>query len=666
MATTDASSVLGDETLSVILENIGGIKQATHEIPPGVTALKGENATNRSSFLQGIMGVLGGDTITLNSSAESGKATIKIGDETYTRTLSRNNGHVQKGGSPYLNGDDARAAKLYAFLTEENPIRRAVENGDDLTELLLDPVDKKEIEAKQRRLRQKRDDLRSDIDNAVKAADAVIKLEEQETNIEAEIEAIDEEIAELEAEIETLREEAKGTDNQEEHSKLQDNINDKKSKIAEYKSTITTKEEAIEEKKDAIEALNIPDISRQELETQRTELENKKAELEERRTELDDLQGDVTAAQRLNQNLADNSVSIPNIISTVDAEESMPDGPLTGKKASESPGELTDKLTGSEQVLCHACGSQVLTKNINLVQEQYKQLNIRLSKEINSLNDRIADIDGEIADITSTLDDHADAQERKNSYQDDINRLEEQIDTAEKKVSELEDEVDELQEQQAALDPDPVNKELGKKREEKGNKEATRRQKENKLSRIEAEIERKEEMAEREDEFRAQRDDVIEKLEEVNGKIEQIEMEIVEEFDERMQTVLQMLGYDNIARVRFDRLKKETPGRGNDTETEFNMVITRDDGRAYEESLDNLSESERNIIGLMVALTGYLVHDVYETCPVMLFDSIEMIDSTRLAEIIDYFSEYQEYLVAALLPEDAATIDGSGVNVINW
>jgi len=40
----------------------------------------------------------------------------------------------------------------------------------------------------------------------------------------------------------------------------------------------------------------------------------------------------------------------------------------------------------------------------------------------------------------------------------------------------------------------------------------------------------------------------------------------------------------------------------------------------------------------------------------MLLDSLEAIDSDRIADLIDYFSEYAPYLMVALLPEDASGI----------
>lgn len=60
-----------------------------------------------------------------------------------------------------------------------------------------------------------------------------------------------------------------------------------------------------------------------------------------------------------------------------------------------------------------------------------------------------------------------------------------------------------------------------------------------------------------------------------------------------------------------------------------------------------------------VAQAGYLVHDVYETVPFILIDSIEAIDADRIAGLIDYLEEYADYLVVALIEEDATSLDES-------
>jgi len=73
--------------------------------------------------------------------------------------------------------------------------------------------------------------------------------------------------------------------------------------------------------------------------------------------------------------------------------------------------------------------------------------------------------------------------------------------------------------------------------------------------------------------------------------------------------------------------------------------------------VEHLSESEREVTGLIFALAGYLAHDVYEDVLFMMLDSLEAIDSERITTLVEYFSEYADYLVVALLPEDAAALN---------
>ena len=58
----------------------------------------------------------------------------------------------------------------------------------------------------------------------------------------------------------------------------------------------------------------------------------------------------------------------------------------------------------------------------------------------------------------------------------------------------------------------------------------------------------------------------------------------------------------------------------------------------------------------MFALAGYLVHDVHETVPFVVLDSLEAIDSDRIGALVEYLGEFGEYLVVALLPEDASAV----------
>ncbi|WP_227377647.1 hypothetical protein [Haladaptatus halobius] len=127
-----------------------------------------------------------------------------------------------------------------------------------------------------------------------------------------------------------------------------------------------------------------------------------------------------------------------------------------------------------------------------------------------------------------------------------------------------------------------------------------------------------------------------------------------------MEIVLDIPDYANLDRIWIDRVERDVrEGRRKVTKSVFDLHVIRstESGTTYEDTIDHLSESEREVTGLVFALAGHLVHDVYEKVPFILLDSLEAIDSNRIATLVDYFSEYAGYLVAALLPEDAAALD---------
>lgn len=120
-----------------------------------------------------------------------------------------------------------------------------------------------------------------------------------------------------------------------------------------------------------------------------------------------------------------------------------------------------------------------------------------------------------------------------------------------------------------------------------------------------------------------------------------------------------MLDDDNLERIWIERKQQAVSQRRRKVEEstfDLHVVRSTDNGTTYEDTVDHFSESEREVTELVFALVGYLAHDVYETSPFLLLDSIEANDSDRIARLIDYVAEYAEYVVA-LLPEDAQALD---------
>ena len=177
---------------------------------------------------------------------------------------------------------------------------------------------------------------------------------------------------------------------------------------------------------------------------------------------------------------------------------------------------------------------------------------------------------------------------------------------------------------------------------------------------IDEEIEDVEQRLTEPEQLDAQREEIQAQLTDLRGRIERIEEGALSGFNAHMETVLKLLDYANIARIWLERRETQVrEGRRKVTKSVFDLHVIRntESGATYEDTISHLSESEREVTGLVFALAGYLAHDLYESMPVMLLDSLETIDSDRIAALIDYFGDYAEYVVVALLPEDAAALD---------
>lgn len=68
------------DTLTLDAANIGSINETNVELSSGVTILKGENATNRTLFLQAVMAAMDSDQFNLKGDADHGHVQLTLGD----------------------------------------------------------------------------------------------------------------------------------------------------------------------------------------------------------------------------------------------------------------------------------------------------------------------------------------------------------------------------------------------------------------------------------------------------------------------------------------------------------------------------------------------------------------------------------------------------------
>ena len=629
---------------SVHVENVGGIVETDVELRPGVNVLTGRNATNRTSFLRALMAGLGSDDVALRGDADEGLVELAIGEETYTRQLRRAGGIVTTG-EPYL--EDPTAADLFAFLLESNGARRAVAAGGDLREVVMRPVDTDAIEEEIAGLEREKREIESQIGEHADLEDRLAELDARREEIDEEIEETREELAETEAEIEDAdadleetREEKKELD--EKLAELQDRRSDREEvrfRIESQRETLERLEEERSRVEERIEeAAESPGDELEALSERISELRERKRDLE---TTVNQLQGIIQFNQEM---LSGEGV--------VDLEAVVSGGGGSDRAVTEQ------LLPGTESLVCWTCGTET-------DREEIEETLDALREHHRGLIDRRRSVVEELEGTVDRQNELRAARERRSDLESERRRLDEEIGETEGAIERLTDRIDEIDDE-----IDGLEDEVEDLREEDL---ATIVDLHSRANELEFEIERLESERDRVDsryssteeridelsELEERRGDVRDELEAARTRIERLEDDAVDSFNDHMEEVLSVLEYENVDRIWLERKRAEgrSRGRAGGGSFDLHVVRTTDDGTAYEDTVAHLSESEREVTGLVFALAGYLVHEVYEEVPFVLLDSLEAIDAGRIAELIEYFADYAPYLVVALLPGDAEAVD---------
>ncbi|EFW90077.1 Kinetochore-Ndc80 complex, subunit Spc25 [Haladaptatus paucihalophilus DX253] len=642
---------LSDRTLSQVhlhARNIGGIDETEISFSPGVTALTGRNATNRTSLLQAIMATLGSDQSSLKGDADEGRAELTLGDETYTRTLTRQNGTVSMSGDPYL--DDPELADLFAFLLESNEARRAVARGDDLRDLIMRPVDTDAIQAEIEELKNERQQLDDELSDLESLKQQLPELEEERTQLQDEIAEKRTALAEKEAELEAA--DADIGESKSEKAALDEKLEElsqTRSRLEDVRYDITTEEESIEAVESEVDDLE--DEAADGAEVSEADLSAVTERIQQRREEKQRLESTMAELQTIiqfNEEMLDGTS--PELLSALRG----------GEHDAHSGDSITDQLVDdTKTVVCWTCGTEVEERTIEGTIERLRDLRKEKLADRNSLESEISELRDEKQEIEETRRRRERTEQRRRQLESEIEDRKARLDDLRETRANLMEEVETLEEAVEELEQEEysdvlnLHKEANQIEFELDRLESDLEDVEDEIAAIESQVEKQEQLEDR-------REAISDELANLRTRIEQIETRAVEQFNGHMETVLDLLDYDNLERIWIDRTKREVrEGRRKSTKSVFDLHVIRstESGTTYEDTIDHLSESEREVTGLVFALAGYLVHEVYDIVPFILLDSLEAIDSDRIAVLIDYFSESAGYLVAALLPEDAAAVD---------
>ena len=643
------SRPVSGEVATFTVEKIGGIDETTVDVRPGVTVLRGRNATNRTSFLQAVMAAHGSEWASIKGDADQGHVELSLGEETYTQTLTRTDDGVTESGLGLLT--DPTVADLFAFLLEDNEARRAVERGEDLREIIMRPVDVASIHRQIRAAEQRKEEIDEELDRIASLKRDLPDLERQQAALRDEIaetrdklQRVEERIGERDVDFQTTQE------NRDELETALDELQATRSELKRVRNDIQSEQESIAALRDergslAVERSGLPESPDERLEALESDIER----LRERKRELSEYTTRLQNVVGFNEELL--SGQHREITDAIDAKP-------------ESVGDITDQLYKGSKTTCWTCGSRVQPERI---ESTLRSMRDHLQETVTEIDD----IEDELDELTDQRDEIAETRTRARELAATIEEVDAEIERRQTTVVDLRERrsnlsarVEELEERVTSLRTEEFDEvlELHTKANELelelDRLESERDEVREAIADIESEIRRNDELA-------AQREDVVDELIDLRSRIDRLEADATDQFNEKMDDLLDILSYGNIERIWLERTDTpDDPVHNSDdsvTGSTFTLHVVRstDGGTVYEDTVGHLSESEREVTGLVFALAGYLVHDVYEEVPFMLLDSLEAIDAERIASLVEYFAEYPSYLVVALLPGDAQALPDS-------
>lgn len=626
------ASTVGDE-VSVTVENLGGIEKTTVTIPAGVTILAGENATNRTSFLRSLAAALGGreSAVSLKSDADTGRVELSTAGGTYSRVYTRS-GFDATRSTPLT--ESASLVDTFVVVDERNPARRAIRGGGEgLRELLMQPVDTDAIQAEIRDRKAERRELETELEEIESRRSKLPDLEARRSEIEDELATVTSELDTLQSEIAdaSMDESAAGEIEElyAEQSRIRESIGEKERVLERQREKVSDLESRRDSLEDDLAAIEVDEESL-------AALEDEMDRLRRRKRDLDGFTNDIAAVMEVNEDLLEDEY--PEM--TVD----------TDVTASLDP--------GSTRIRCWTCGSEVERAQVSDRIDSLRALLTSKRTERDEIVEQLSELEERAADIEQ-------AKHRKTKVETDLSETEEELELRQSRVSDLQTEIEalqaELSELESAVDEAETggDTQLASKYQRLSDLEYERGGLSEERSTVLEEIEEIETLvSDRKPTIEGRLEEVSSEIESLRDRVTSIEESVIGTFDEHMNELLERLHYQNIERVWLER-RVGTDDPGGASAFVLHVVREGPDGAVYEDTVGTLSESERELIGIVIALAGYFVHDVGEAVPFVLLDSVESIDADRLATILGYIGERVPYLLTAVLPEEATALPES-------
>ena len=601
--------------LSITISNVGGIKHLEQTFADSVTIITGSNASNKTSLLQALAFGLGRSTVPIRSGATEARVELRIDGREIIRTAEMTDTGIATSGEGLL--EDREGVELFerfACLFEFNDVRQAVREGHSIEELLKEPMDLNTLEVQRSELLSQKKALKGEVSQLT---DVEQKIESRRS----ELATTRERITELEAELDDLRnQQVESTGNDETANQLRE---ERASLVHERKKY----ERQIDELEGAIDRLE-------------EDLESAKATLKQAGTnaETDDIEQLRVEREKIRGDLDEIIDRVEILQSVLTANREMLNSSYTGVLGKDS--SLVE-----DTVTCWACGNEVAESDFDETVDELRKLIERDKKRRNEYQPRLEEIEAKIDSVKQAQRRVSELESTVSDHEATLANRRESLETKRASLEELRDELSQLDEQLAEHESEQSTEVSDLQEQIEGLRvdlHATRSE----ADRLESTIEELEARQDERERKKAEIDQLTDEITSLTDRIQTLEQDLREGFNDAISDLIEVLDYERIERIWLN---------GN-----FDLIVAREvDSVIRKDEVSHLSESEREMVGLMLALAGYVAYDVSNVAPVLLMDTLGAFDSDRTAKLISYFANETPYLFAALLPDSAAAFNSA-------
>ncbi|WP_265108567.1 archaea-specific SMC-related protein [Halosolutus halophilus] len=474
-------------TWEIDIENIAGIYEGSARLEPGLNAVKGSNWQGKSSFIEAIKTGLG-TAATLTEGRDRGSVHLETPEEEIAVELSRANGVVSVEGSPYLESEyDIARTSLFACLGEQNEIRRAVREGENLEDALLRPLDFQNIDVQIADLKNEREQIDSELAQAKEARKRLPALQERVTQLESEVEDLRDRREDLSPPPGT---EDQADSVQGELSQAQADRSQAKSQLERLTQTIARVESRLEDRRSELEDVEVDEDAAVE-----SELEAACEKRQQVNRALEVLQNVYSANEMV---LEEDHL---DLITTVDRE-----------------------LTG-DSVVCWTCDSEVSRTDLENRLDALGEKITEKRAQLETHRDRVEELE-------ARREERAQARRRKRELETEIEDLEEKLADRKQSLEEARDRFERADERVEALG-ETVDETVG----EITDVESEIKYREAELKDARTELDELESRADQIELLEGKREEVQREMEDLRNRKREIKQQARDEFSESIQDI---------------------------------------------------------------------------------------------------------------------------------